>query len=83
MGCDAYKTGITQYLISDKDLLDKVEKSKRGGYTFVGAERYVKANNIDFEVYAETIESTYLLYIDASNVYGLAMCQYSIYHIAI
>ena len=34
-------TGITLDLIYGKDLLEQVEQSKRGGYTFVGAERYV------------------------------------------
>jgi hypothetical protein len=33
------KTGIAIYLISDKNLLETNEKSKRGGYTFVGTER--------------------------------------------
>ena len=36
--------GIVLALIADKELLESVENSKRGGYTFVGAERYVKAN---------------------------------------
>ena len=39
------KTGIAIDLISDNELLEQVEKSQRGGYTFVGTERYVKANN--------------------------------------
>ena len=30
--------------ILDKELVYKVEKSKRGGYRFVGTERYGKAN---------------------------------------
>ena len=38
-------TGIELDLIADIDLLDRVEQSKRGGFTFVGTERYVKANN--------------------------------------
>ena len=73
------KTGIALDLIADKDLLEKVEKSKRGGYTFVGTERYVKANNKYLEDYDEHIESNYLLYIDANNLYGLAMCQHLTY----
>ena len=44
MGCDAFNTGIAIVLISDSKLLETVEKSKRGGYTFVGSERYVEAN---------------------------------------
>jgi hypothetical protein len=70
------KTGISIDLISDKNLLEKVEKSKRGGYTFVGTERYVKANNKYLDDYDENIESNYLLYVDANNLYGQAMCQH-------
>jgi hypothetical protein len=68
--------GIALDLISDKNLLDKVEKSKRGGYTSVGTERYVKANNQYLDDYDENIESNYLLYVDANNLYGLAMTQH-------
>ena len=45
MGFYVFKTGTALDLIADKDVSEKVEQSKRGGYTFVGAERYVKANN--------------------------------------
>jgi hypothetical protein len=70
-------TGIAIDLISDTNLLDKVEKqTKRGGYTFVGTERYVKANNQYLDDYDENIESNYLLYVDANNLYGLAMTQH-------
>jgi hypothetical protein len=70
------KTGIELALISDKNLLDKVETSKRGGYTFVGTERYFKANNKYLNDYDENIESKYGLYVDANNLYGLAICQH-------
>ena len=39
------KTGVELELISDQKILDIFEKSKRGGLTFVGSKRYVKANN--------------------------------------
>jgi hypothetical protein len=39
------QTGVAIDLISDKELLEKVENSKRGGYTFVGTERDFKAKN--------------------------------------
>ena len=63
-------------MISDNKLLEQVEQSKRGGYTFVGTERYVKANNTYLEEYDENIPSTYSLYVDANNLDGLAMCQH-------
>jgi hypothetical protein len=70
------KTAISIDLISDRKILEKVEQSKRGGYTFVGTERYVKANNKYLDDYDENIESNYLLYVDANNLYGQAMCQH-------
>ncbi len=39
------KTKIELDLISDPEVLTMVEKSKRGGLTFVGSKRYAKANN--------------------------------------
>ena len=50
------KTCIAIYIISDKELLERVEKSKRGGYTFVGSERYVKANDKHLEDSDEHVE---------------------------
>ena len=69
-------TGVALDLIADKKILEQVDKSKRGGYTFVGTERYVKANNKYLEVYDPTIESHYLLYLYAQNLYGHAMIQH-------
>ena len=69
-------TGIALDLIYAKDLLEQVEQSKRGGYTFVGTERYVKPNNEYLEDYDETIESNLFLYVDDDNLYGHAMCQH-------
>ncbi len=49
-----------------------IEKSKRGGFTFVGAKRYAKANNKQMGVanYDPKIESSYITYVDANNLYG-------------
>ena len=71
-----FKTGVTLCLIPDTDLLERVEKSNRGCYTFVGTERDVKANHKQLEDYHEHIESTYVLYIDANNLHDYAMCQH-------
>ena len=69
-------TGIEIDLIPDNKLLETFEALQRGGYTFVGTERYVKANNKYFDDYDEYNESNYLCYTDANNLYGQAMCQH-------
>ena len=54
-----------------------IEKAQRGGLTFVGAKRYAKANNKQMGVnnYDPKIESSYITYVDANNLYGWAMVQ--------
>ena len=64
-------------LISDQEILTMREKAKRGGFTFVGAKRYAKANNKQMgpDSYNPKIESSYITYVDANNLYGWAMVQ--------
>ncbi len=69
------KTGVELELITDPKILDIFERSKRGGLTFVGSKRYVKANNKHIAGYDPNTKSTYLLYLDANNLYGWAMVQ--------
>ena len=69
------KTGIELELITDPKILDIFERSKRGGLTFVGAKRYVKANNHHMIGYDPKTKSTYLMYLDANNLYGWSMVQ--------
>ena len=69
------KTGIELELITDPKILDIFERSKRGGLTFVGAKRYVKANNHHMVGYDPKTKSTYLMYLDANNLYGWSMVQ--------
>ncbi len=52
-------------------MLDIFEKSKRGGLTFVGGKRYVKANTQHIAGYDPKSKSTNLLSLDANNLYGL------------
>ena len=73
--CMLLKTGIELELISDPKILDIFERSKRGGLTFVGSKRYAKANNKDIVGYDPNTKSTYLLYLDANNLYGWSMVQ--------
>jgi hypothetical protein len=69
------KTGIELELITDPKSLDIFERSKRGGLTFVGSKRYAKANNKDTIGYDPNTKSTYLMYLDANNLYGWSMVQ--------
>ena len=52
------KTGVELELITDPKILDIFEKSKRGGLTFVGSKRYVKANNQHIAGYDPQSKST-------------------------
>ena len=51
-----------------------VEKGIRGGIC-QATHRHPKANNKYMNNYDKNIESSYLLYLNASNVYGWAMSQ--------
>ncbi len=70
------KTQIELDLITDRETLTMIEKSKRGGLTFVGAKRYGRANNKHMDDdYDSKKESFYITYVDANNLYGWAMVQ--------
>ena len=55
-------------------MLLMIEKGVRGG-TCQATHRYVKANNKYRKNYDKNIESSYIQYLDANNLYGLAMSQ--------
>ena len=68
------KTGMKLDLITDPDMLLMFGRGIRGGITQV-VKRYVKANNKYMNDYDRKEPSRYLQYLDANNLYGLAMSQ--------
>jgi hypothetical protein len=61
-------------LIYDKDMIYFYSTNIRGGYSGV-MKRYVKANNKYLPDYNPSKPSTYLVYVDANNLYGQALSQ--------
>ena len=61
-------------LLTNNDMLVIVEKGIRGGICHA-THKYAKADNRYMENYNKDIESSYLMYLDASNLYGWAMSQ--------
>ena len=55
-------------------MLLMVEKGTRGGIC-QAIHRYAKANNKYMKNYDKSIESSFIDYLDAKNLYGLAMSQ--------
>ena len=73
--CMLLKTHIDSELITDPKILNMFERSKRGGLTFVGSKRYINANNKDIVGHDPKAKSTYLLCLDANNLYGWSTVQ--------
>ena len=67
-------TKINLDLISDIDMQLFIEKGLRGGISYI-AHRHGKANNKYMQNYNPQEESSYLMYLDANNLYGWAMSQ--------
>ena len=66
------KTKVKLELLTDIDMLLMAERGTRGGIC-QAIHRYAKANNKYRKNYDEDIISSYLLYLDANNLYGWAM----------
>ena len=68
------KTGVILELLPDIDMLLMVEKGMRGGM-YNAIHRYAKANNKYMKNYDKNIISSYLMYLNATNLYGWAISQ--------
>ena len=68
------KTKVKLELLTDYDMVLMIEKGIRGGIC-QATYRYAKANNEYIKNYNKDIESSFIEYLDANNIYGWAMSQ--------
>ena len=68
------KTNVELELIIDYDMLLMIEDGIRGGICHA-IQRYAKANNKYMNDYKKNKESSYIQYLDANNLYGMAMSE--------
>ena len=67
-------TGVSLDLISDVDMQNFIEKGLRGGISTI-THHYAVANNKYMKNYDPQVESSYIPYLGANNLYGWAMSQ--------
>ena len=67
------RTGVKLELLTDNNMLNMTENGIRGG--MCGIHRYAKSNNKYIKNYNKNKDSSYLMYLDANNLYGQEMSQ--------
>ena len=68
-------TNIKLELMTDVDVFQFIEKGMRAGVSYI-ANRYGKANNKYTKNHDKNVQSNYIMYLDANNLYRWAMSQY-------
>ena len=68
-------TGVKLDLISDIDRYLFVEKSMKGGLSYI-AQRYSKVNNKYMKLYDKSNPSKYIIDLDANNLHGWRLSHY-------
>ena len=72
--CMLKMTGVSLEKMTDIDMYQFCEKAIRGGTSLI-SHRYAKANNKYMKNYVEDVISSYIIYLDANNLYGQSMVQ--------
>ena len=67
-------TRINLELITDVDMHQFIERGIRGGISVI-THRYAEANNPYMKCYNPENDKSYIMYLDANNLYGWAMVQ--------
>ena len=74
MECMFKKKEVELKVLTNNDMLNMFEKGIRGGIC-QATYRYAKANDKYMKNYDKNKESSFLMYFDANNLYGYAMCK--------
>ena len=69
------KTGIELKLLHDEEVYKMIEQGLRGGMCQVSMRKATANNKYMGDTYDETKPTSYINYLDANNLYGLAMCK--------